>query len=96
MISRDPRYDHVQSMYETKHIQSLNDIFYKKVVPKTIVANDMGMKMTRFNKLMNKVELFTLEQILHIASFCKMDPNTFVGLWMAEYHKQKASIPKRK
>ena len=90
MVSRDHRYDLVVSMYEKGRVRSFNDIF--KYIPKSIVAKDLGMKVDRFNKLMNRVKKFTFEDMELIADFCEMEFDIMLELWKKEYQLQKETI----
>jgi hypothetical protein len=81
-------------MYGAGHIVSFNDIF--KYIPKTVVALDLGKKVDRFNKLMNKVEGFTIEEIYMIGSFCGFSERQIYELVEAEYLKSKSKIKKTK
>lgn len=94
MIKRDDRYTIVNTMYGAGHIVSFNDIF--KYIPKTVVALDLGKKVDRFNKLMNKVEGFTIEEIYMIGSFCGFNERQIYELVEAEYLKSKSKIKKTK
>jgi hypothetical protein len=93
MVNRDPRYLLVLSMYEKGHVKSLNDIFI--FIPKTRVSKDLGMKVGRFNKLMLKVEHFTLKDIVQIGSFCEVSLEIMLELWIKEYRKQREKEPVR-
>ena len=85
MTSRDERYSHVKPLVEYGTIQTFNDIF--KVVPKTIVAKDIGKRTPEFTDLMNKVQKFTLEQLFMIGTFCRLDVDTILRLALNEYKK---------
>ena len=86
-MNRDPRYSVIRSMYEKGNIQSFTDIFIYS--NKTVVAKDMGMRVDKFNKFLNKIEAFTLEHIDRIAFLCDMDLDVMIQLWRKEYRKQK-------
>lgn len=84
---RDARYDIIKSLLRDGKVRTFSDIFL--YVPKTIVARDLGTKVDRFTKLMNKVESFTLEEIFTIGKFCNMDEKEMLSLVMDEYYKNK-------
>ena len=77
-------------MHEKGHVKSFNDIF--KYIPKSIVAKDLGTKVDRFNRLMNRVEKFTLEDMARIAAFCDLELDLIYKLWKKEYQLQKETI----
>ena len=90
MIKRDSRYNVIKAMIADGNIVTFNDIF--EYIPKTIVAIDLGKKVDRFNKLMNKVDGFTLEEIYRIGSFCGLSERQIYELVEAEYFKGKSKI----
>jgi hypothetical protein len=94
MIKRDSRYNLIKPMIADGKIGTFNDIF--EYIPKTIIATDLGKKVDRFNKLMNKVEGFTLEEIYRIGSFCDLGERQMYELVEAEYFKSKSKIKRTK
>jgi len=80
-------------MHEKGLERSFNDIF--KLVSKTIVAKNLGTKVDRFNRLMRRVEKFTLEDIALIGTFCDMNLDIMTELWKEEYRRQKEAISDR-
>lgn len=94
MENRDPRYDLIKPMVVGGKIISFNDIF--KYIPKTIVANDLGKKVDRFNELMNRIEEFTLGELFIIAKFCDIDEGQMLDLAKTEYLNKKSKIVKTK
>ncbi|MBS1606667.1 MAG: hypothetical protein JST42_28685 [Bacteroidetes bacterium] len=94
MIKRDERYTIVRTMFDAGHVASFSDIF--KYIPKTVVANDLGKKVDRFNKLMEKVERFTLEEIYMIGNFLGLTEEQIYELVRAEYVSSKGRIKRTK
>ena len=92
-MKHDFRYSTVQVMYEKGRIKSLFDIFI--YIKKTRVGLDIGMRVNRLNKFLNKVEAFTLTDIERIALLCGIDLAAMMDLWRKEYEIQK-EIRKRK
>ena|ERR1700754_1154696 len=92
MIKRDERYELVRPMLAIGKIKSFSDIF--KVVPKTIVAADLGTKVDRFNKLMKRIEKFTLEDIFTIGRYCDLSVHEILDLVETEYLQNKDRIKK--
>ncbi|MES1160673.1 MAG: hypothetical protein ABUM51_07950 [Bacteroidota bacterium] len=90
-MSRDHRYDLIRSLYDRGKIVAFNDIF--KYVPKTIVANDLGKKVDRFNKLISKVGGFTLDELALIGKFCDLEDAIIFELAINEYTQQKKNKP---
>jgi hypothetical protein len=88
MLERDRRYAYVKPLVENGTIQTLADIL--GVVPKTTIANDLGKKVDRFNKLMARPEKFVLQELLKIQTLCDLNYDQImrlVGNYL-EYLKQ--------
>ena len=94
MIKKDSRYNLIKAMIADGNIETFNDIF--EYIPKTVVATDLGKKVDRFNKLMKKVDGFTLEEIYIIGSFFGLSERQIYELVEAEYFKSKSKIKKTK
>lgn len=62
---KDDRYVAVQSMFESGKIQKFSDIF--KVLPKTILARDMGQNYRTFVAKIASPDRFTVGEIRKIA-----------------------------
>jgi len=78
-------------MYQKGRVQSFNDIFV--YIPKTVVAGDLGIKVTRFNNLMSNVENFVIRDVILIGSFCELNVDVVLELWKKEYLSQKRLTP---
>ena len=94
MRKRDDRYDLIKSMMRDGKIKSLLDIF--KYIPKTVVADDLGKKVDRFNDLMNQVDQFTVEELFIIANRCHLSHEEILQLMLVEYKKSKKKIARSK
>ena len=92
-MDRDPRYEHIREKIEQGNIRSFNDIFF--FIPKTVVANDLGKKVDRFNDMMEHVEKFTLEDLYQLAKHCKINGMDMLVLVDKEYNKQLNRAKKR-
>jgi hypothetical protein len=87
MIKRDHRYTAIKSMVEAGELVSFNQIF--KIIPKTVVAKDLGKKVDRFNILMTHVDEFTLQELFRIAQFCRIDEDAIFKLILYDYRHSK-------
>ena len=73
--STDPRYRHVLSIYSAGHLNSFAKIF--EIIPKTVVARDLGMNASTLGKKLLQPEHFTLDELRRIARLCNV-PNAEV------------------
>lgn len=87
MRKLDPRYRIIKPMLNEGQIQSFLDIF--EYIPKSVVAADLGKKVDRFTELMNRIEKFTVEELLIIAGFCNISMSEMFRLVETEYIKRK-------
>lgn len=67
---RDVRYETIRPMYEAGKVKVLNDIF--RWLPKTVVAEDLGKKVSRFSALLDHVEDFSIKDLILIANYCNL------------------------
>ena len=86
MRQRDARYAIIKPMLNTGEIQSFVDIF--KFIPKSVVAADLGKKVDRFTELMNRIEEFTVGELLIIGNWCNLSISEMFKLVEAEYLKR--------
>ena len=67
-------------------IQLFQDIFqYQK---KTVVARDLGKRGPRFDYLINRVEKFTVEELLFIARKCDLSFDEIMQLVKAQLEER--------
>ena len=87
MIKRDERYSLIKLLHADGQIQILEDIF--KWVPKTVVATDLGKKVSDFNVLLARPDNFELKEIYRIGSLCGLSEREAYLLVEAQYFKGK-------
>jgi hypothetical protein len=90
MTQRDHRYKIIKPMLEKGEIHSFTDIF--RYIPKSVVAADLGKRLSRFSFLMNRVEKFTFEEVFLIGKFCDLNVPEMLKLVETEYVKNKKTI----
>jgi hypothetical protein len=69
-MMRDERYQSIKPLFERHKIQTFQDIF--NVVPKTVVASDLGKENDRFMELTGHIGDFTVQEIVLIGNFCAL------------------------
>ncbi|GGB19272.1 hypothetical protein [Puia dinghuensis] len=79
-MQRDERYKNVKNLIEAGKITAFRQIFTSKALPKTVLAQDLGMHHQTFNKLLKTPQRFTYENAFHIASLLEIDKKAVVDL----------------
>ncbi|MBN9385632.1 MAG: hypothetical protein J0H74_33065 [Chitinophagaceae bacterium] len=90
---RDRRYKNVKNLISGGYVTSFREIF--DIIPKTVVARDLGMNNNRFSELMANVEKFVLKDLFLIASFIDIDEKTLINL-ILQQHQLDKKIKKKK
>jgi hypothetical protein len=75
---KDRRYSTLKKLLASDQLNSFQEIF--DIIPKSVVARDLGMNNMRFSKLMNDLGRFTLEDLHRMADFIEVDGTTMVML----------------
>ncbi|HEY6901954.1 MAG TPA: hypothetical protein VI233_14960 [Puia sp.] len=82
-MMRDERYQTIKPLFLKNIIQTFQDIF--TIVPKSVVAADLGKENDRFMELTNQVGAFTVQEIVLIGSFCNLSLSEMFILIGKEY-----------
>ncbi len=80
---RDDRYQPINPLFLKKKIQTFQDVF--NVVPKSVVASDLGKENDRFMELTNHIGDFTIQEIVLIGNFCTLTLSEMFTLIGKEY-----------
>ena len=88
-MAKDKRYKTVKNLIESGHIVRFMEIL--DVVPKTTVANDLGMHHDTFGGLIIDAEKFTFKQSFSIALLIEVDAKIIVDLIYAQCIENKRS-----
>ena len=74
----DTRYKYVLSVWRAGDLTSLKDIF--DMVPRSIVATDIGLNYGRFSQKVLKPELFTFRDLLRLAKYTEIEPKALAEI----------------
>lgn len=85
----DSRYKLLVDLYKVGKIKTLGDAL--KIVPKTVVANDMGVKLNRFNDFWNDLKGFTLKHFVRLADKTGLD---YLMLWKLFWAESESRLKK--
>jgi hypothetical protein len=64
-MTKDNRYSLLPSLYKIGHLKQFSDIFV--VVPKSVIARDLGFNYTRFTNFMLHPTKFTVKEVMCIS-----------------------------
>ncbi len=92
-MAKDQRYKTLKVMIDTGNISALEDIF--NIIPKTVVAADLGINYSRFLTRLTKPAEFTLDELMRLATFIEIDSKTIIHLVLADIEKKKVGRKKR-
>ena len=88
IMERDPRYKAVKLLVEDGQITLFNEMF--RIIPKSVVAADLGKQNIRFTMLMNRIERFTLKDLFLLGKFFELDEKQIFELAYQQYLQQKS------
>ncbi len=83
----DRRYTTVKNLISGGYIKSFLEIF--DILPKSVVARDLGINNVRFSKLIDHVQLFLLKDIYRFAEFIEVDGMDLLYLIHQKYMEDK-------
>ncbi len=92
-MAKDLRYKTLRVMIETGNTQSLVEVF--NIIPKTVIAADLGINYTRFLSRLRKPDEFTLNELIRLASLIEVENKVLLNLVLAEIEGKKAGRKKR-
>ncbi|MBV8254834.1 MAG: hypothetical protein JO154_19695 [Chitinophaga sp.] len=70
-MTKDKRYNTVRLLFEAGSINSLAEIV--DIIPKSVLAADLGLHYYQFLKKMQAPELFSIKELVTIASLIGVD-----------------------
>src|SRR5580704_16203448 len=73
-MSRHKGYDLVRPMFKSGKLKAFSDIFNFDLVPKSVVAADLGKEKGRFNQLIKNPDEFNYQEIRKLSTLCNMKP----------------------
>ena len=75
---KDKRYSIVKKLIVSDQLNSFPEIF--DIIPKSVVAKDLGMNNMRFSRLVNDVGQFMLKDLHRLADFIEVEGAILVML----------------
>jgi plasmid maintenance system antidote protein VapI len=83
-MAKDKRYNTVKKLITAGFIKSFSEIL--DTVPKTVIAQDLGMHHQTFGKLIKYPEKFTFKDAFRIASLIEVEEQTIMNLIYEQYN----------
>ena len=87
-MAKDPRYNTVYKLITSGQLNSLAEMLV--IVPKTVLARDLGMHHITLNKLLEHPAQFKLEDIYEIAALVGVENKVMLQLFYIETGEKKA------
>jgi len=88
MLNLDSRVELVQMKYSKGGITCIDDIL--PIVPKTTLARLTGIDFKRFDKILNKVEKITMEEMMRMAKGFGWSLDQVFALWKVQFEVQRS------
>ena len=86
---KDNRYKGVKAMLETSGFKSFIDIF--EIIPRSVVAADLGIHYNRFLVKIEKPVEFSLKELVTLSQLIETAPLKIVELALSKNEKRKKS-----
>jgi len=92
---RDPRYKNLKNLISSGHIRSFREIFDQDVIPKSVVAQDLGINNVRFTRFMFNVQKFAFEDMFRLATIVEVEEKVIADLIVQQYLLDKKNRKKK-
>lgn len=93
-MAKDLRYGAVKVLIEGRHVNYFKDIFLH--LPKSVLAQDMGVNNTRITRLIEHPDQFTVQELNRIAAFIGIEEMKIIQLVYAQLQMEKSKHSKNK
>ena len=84
---KDKRFSIAAKLIRTNEIKTFSEII--DIVPKTVVAKELGINPERFNRLLATIDLFVIKDLVRLAEVLEVET-------IAVLHLVDNELPKRK
>ena len=79
-------------MLETNSFKSFKELF--DIIPKSVVASDLGIHYNRFVIKINKPEDFSLKELITFANLIEVSPSIIIELVVKDIESKKKRVKK--
>jgi hypothetical protein len=84
---KDNRYKAIKAMLDAKSFKTFKELF--EIIPKSVVASDLGIQYNRFIKRIDKPEDFSLNELVTFSDLIEIEPTTLISLAMKDIESRK-------
>jgi hypothetical protein len=85
---KDKRFSIAAKLIRTNEIKTFSEII--DIVPKTVVAKELGINPERFNRLLATIDLFVIKDLVRLAEVLEVETIAVLHLVDNELPKRKA------
>ena len=93
-MTKDKRYTAVKSLIETGGIKSFREIF--DYIPRKVVYKDLGVNYSRFKRLLDYPDLFTLRELITLSGLFSIDAKIIIDLAFTQCENDKKAKRKNR
>jgi len=86
-MEKDSRYKAIKAMLEANNFRTFKEVF--DIIPRSIVATDLGIHYNRFVKRINKPEDFSLKELILFSDLVGTNPSVLFNLAMKDIESKK-------
>jgi hypothetical protein len=91
-MAKDNRYKAVKAMFDMNNFKSFKELF--DIIPKSVVATDLGIHYNRFVTKISKPEDFSLQELIMLSNLIEVTPAVLIDLAMKDIESKKKRIKK--
>ena len=89
---KDSRYKAIKAMLEADNFKSFKDLF--EIIPRSVVAADLGIHYNRFVQRINNPEDFSLRELIILSGLIGTTPPVLFNLVMKDIESRKKRTKK--
>lgn len=89
---KDSRYKAIKAMLESESFRTFKEVF--EIIPKSVVAADLGIHYNRFVSRINKPEEFSIKELIMFSELIGTNPSVLFNLAMKDIDSRKKKAKK--
>ena len=84
-MTKDPRYKTIQKLILADSLKSFRELFELEIIPKSVVARDLGISLDRFDKMIADVGRFNAGKLFRLAGLIEVEEKQVMNLICNQY-----------